>query len=64
MSTEDHDFRAYDKEEKILLAEMYEVQDKMEKLLDKGKDDPHYMLMDELIQRLETYLSNINQQLI
>ncbi len=43
--------------EQQLLAKLYECQDKMEVLLDKGKDDFHYVLMGVLIKRLEDHLS-------
>ena len=44
--------------EQILLAKLYECQDMMEDLLDKGKDDNHYFLMEILVRRLESYLQD------
>ena len=44
--------------EQILLAKLYECQDMMENLLDKGKDDNHYFLMEILVRRLESYLQD------
>ena len=58
------DQRNQDREEKHLLTLMYEVQEKMEFLLDEGKNDEHYILMDQLVKRLENYLANNNQQLL
>lgn len=51
------------KQEQTLLRKMYECQDMMEVLLDKGKKDDHYKMMSTLIQRLEEYLQN-NQELM
>ena len=42
--------------EQILLTKLYECQDMMEVLLEKGKDDNHYFLMEILIKRLESHL--------
>jgi hypothetical protein len=50
-------------EEQSLLEKLYECQDMMEKLLDKGKEDKHYFLMEILIKRLETHLQN-NQDIL
>ena len=44
--------------EQKLLRKMYECQELMEHLLDKGREDLHYVLMEELINRLETHLQN------
>ena len=44
--------------EQQLLRKLYECQDEMEKLLDKGKEDEHYGLMQHLITRLEKHLSD------
>ena len=44
--------------EQILLAKLYECQDMMADLLDKGKDDNHYFLMEILIKRLESFLQD------
>ena len=44
--------------EKQLLAKLYVCQDEMEILLDKGKEDVHYILMEMLIDRLERHLQN------
>tara|TARA_Y100000389_G_C17410980_1_gene490900 strand:- start:718 stop:1125 length:408 start_codon:yes stop_codon:yes gene_type:complete len=43
--------------EQQLLTKLYECQDEMEVLLDKGEDDFHYVLMGVLIKRLEDHLS-------
>ena len=45
------------KEQKLLIK-LYECQEMMEGLLDKGKEDKHYFLMEILIKRLEINLSN------
>ena len=44
--------------EKELLKKLYECQDMMEILLDEGKNDDHYILITQLIERLEKYLIN------
>ncbi len=44
--------------EQKLLSKLYECKEMMEDLLDKGKEDKHYFLMEILIKRLETNLSN------
>jgi hypothetical protein len=44
--------------EQELLKKLYECQDSMEMLLDEGKEDKHYFLMEILIKRLELYLQN------
>ena len=44
--------------EQQLLRKLYECQDEMEKLLDKGKRDEHYHMMQLLIKRLEKHLAN------
>jgi hypothetical protein len=49
--------------EQILLAKLYECQDMMEDLLEKGKDDNHYFLMELLIRRLESFLQDENELL-
>jgi hypothetical protein len=41
-----------------LLKKLYDCQEDMESLLDGGKDDKHYFLMEILIKRLEVYLQN------
>jgi hypothetical protein len=46
--------------EEELLKKLYECQESMENLLDGGKDDNHYFLMEILIKRLETYISDKN----
>jgi len=43
--------------EEELLEKLYECQDGMEELLDKGVEDKHYFLMEILIKRLEDHLS-------
>jgi len=58
------DSRKRDIEEKELLSLMYKVQEKMEKLLDKGTEDKHYFLMEILIKRLEDYLIESNRELL
>ena len=42
--------------EQILLGKLYDCQDMMEELLEKGKDDNHYFLMEILVRRLESFL--------
>jgi len=42
--------------EQELLQKLYECQYMMEVLLDKGKEDNHYFLIDILIKRLENHL--------
>lgn len=66
MSNSDNqaDPRKRDVEEKELLKLMYEVQERMEKLLDKGTEDKHYLLMEILIERLEKYLIDSNRELL
>ncbi len=44
--------------EKELLKKLYECQDMMEELLDNGKNDEHYHMINILIERLEKFLSN------
>ena len=44
--------------EKELLKKLYECQDMMEELLDNGKNDEHYHMINQLIERLEKYLMN------
>lgn len=46
----------YNKDEKELLKKLYECQEMMADLLDGGKEDKHYAMMAELIDRLEKYL--------
>jgi hypothetical protein len=38
------------------LSKLYNCKDLMEDLLDKGKEDEHYFLMESLIKRLENHL--------
>ena len=52
-----------DYKEQELLKKMYECQDLMEELLDKGNEDSHYKLMETLINRLEKHIQN-NQDLM
>ena len=40
-----------------LLEKLYECQEGMEELLDKGVEDKHYFLMEILIKRLEDHLA-------
>lgn len=42
--------------EQQLLRKMYECHEEMGKLLDGGEKDPHYVIMGELIKRLEDHL--------
>jgi hypothetical protein len=42
--------------ERELLSKLYNCKDLMEDLLDKGKEDEHYFLMESLIKRLENHL--------
>jgi len=44
--------------EQDLLKKLYESQDLMEILLDKGKDDFHYLMIGSLIRRLEKHLQD------
>jgi hypothetical protein len=44
--------------EKELLKKLYECQDMMEELLDNGKNDIHYHMINQLIERLEKFLIN------
>ena len=46
--------------EQKLLKMMYKCQDEMAELLDKKQKDPHYIMMEELIKRLENHLSYNN----
>ncbi len=43
--------------ERELLKKLYECHDEMGELLDGGKEDIHYGLMEILIKRLENHLS-------
>ena len=43
--------------ERELLKKLYECHDEMAELLDGGKEDIHYGLMEILIKRLEDHLS-------
>ena len=44
--------------EKELLKKLYDCQEMMEELLDNGKNDEHYHMINQLIERLEKYLMN------
>ena len=44
--------------EQKLLENMYECQYSMGELLDGGEKDPHYIIMSNLIERLEKHLQN------
>lgn len=46
------------KREQNLLLKMYEVQDELEVLLDKGKDDEDYQAYTKLVTRLEKHLAD------
>ena len=50
--------------EQELLKKLYECQDCMEELLDKGKEDKHYFLMEILIKRLEIYISENSESIV
>jgi len=49
--------------EEELLAKLYECQDMMAELLDKGDQDFHYLMMEIVVKRLESHLEN-NKDLI
>jgi len=51
----DEDVKLY--KERELLKKLYECHDEMGELLDKGKEDIHYGLMEILIKRLEDHLA-------
>jgi hypothetical protein len=53
-----------DKKERELLAMLYEVQEKMEPIIDGGKTDPDFIAMGRLVSRLEIYIQDKNQTLI
>jgi hypothetical protein len=44
--------------ERQLLSKLYDCQELMEELLDGGKEDKHYFLMEILIKRLELHLQH------
>ena len=44
--------------EQELLRKLYECQDIMEDVLDNGKEDDHYQLIQILINRLEKHLQD------
>jgi hypothetical protein len=46
--------------EQELLEKLYESRDLMEELLDNGKNDGHYFMINVLIERLENYLKDEN----
>jgi hypothetical protein len=50
--------------EQELLKKLYECQDSMEELLDKGKEDKHYFLIEILIRRLEVYISENSEGIV
>lgn len=50
--------------EQELLKKLYECQESMEELLDGGKDDKHYFLMEILIKRLEIYISENSNSIV
>lgn len=50
--------------EQELLKKLYECQDSMEELLDRGKEDKHYFLMEILIKRLEEHISNNSESIV
>jgi hypothetical protein len=62
--TEETDPRFYEKEERSLLRKMYDVQDSMLPLLDKGEEDPDYKSLGRMIERIEKYIQENNQTLI
>lgn len=50
--------------EQELLKKLYECQDCMGELLNKGKEDKHYFLMEILIKRLEIYISDNSDTIV
>tara|TARA_R110001592_G_scaffold284110_1_gene552390 strand:+ start:429 stop:587 length:159 start_codon:yes stop_codon:yes gene_type:complete len=50
--------------EQELLKKLYECQESMEELLDKGKEDKHYFLIEILIRRLEVYISENSEGIV
>lgn len=44
--------------EKALLCKLYEIQENLADMLDKGVDDPHYVEFNSLVERLEKYIQN------
>jgi hypothetical protein len=44
--------------EQMLLSRLYECQEMMADLLDKGREDKHYFLIEILIKRLEIHIQN------
>lgn len=50
--------------EQELLRKMYECHDDMAFLLDKGEDDPDYIIMGRLIARLEKHIENNQDPII
>ena len=50
---EEHTWRCQE-----LLRKLYDCQEDMERLLDGGKEDKHYFLMEILIKRLELHIAN------
>jgi len=53
-----------EKEERELLDILYEAQEKMEPLIDGGKNDDDFKSFQNLIKRLENYITDKNQMLI
>ena len=58
------DFRGFEENERILLSKMYECHEMMLTLLNKGSEDPDYIIMKRLIKRLEDYIVLNNQNMI
>ncbi|MAZ31240.1 MAG: hypothetical protein CMP57_04000 [Flavobacteriales bacterium] len=46
--------------EQVLLRKLYDCHEEMEDLLDLGKEDFHYILIEMLIDRLEKHLASRN----
>jgi hypothetical protein len=46
------------RKEMELLSKMYEIQESMFPLLDKGKEDEDYVAIERMINRLEKYIQD------
>jgi fibrillarin-like rRNA methylase len=58
------DPRYPEKSERELLTLLYEAQEKMLPLIDGGEQDEDYKAFVRLVNRLEIYIQDNNQQLI
>lgn len=58
------DIRFFERSEKDLLRKMYDIQERMLPLLDKGRDDPDFKSLERMIDRLEKYIQENNGHLI